>query len=888
MAVQKQEKTNTVFGVIAHVDAGKTTLSEAILYTAGVLRKQGHVDSQDTVMDSDAIEKARGITVFSAEAHYALGGRPFTLLDTPGHVDFSTETERTFSVLDACVLVISGLDGVQSHTKTLWRLLSLYEIPTFIFVTKMDYARKSEEELLSDLRLNFSDTCVPFKILDPGTYEEIAMCDEEAMEHFLNARAVPDEKIRELIEKRLLFPVWFGSGMTLEGVAEFMQGLDRFTRPKDYPQAFSARVYKITHDADQNKLTHVKILGGRLLPKDTIAYHGVAEKVQQLRIYNGERFTQVNEGLAGDIVTLSGLSKTAVGDVLGIKGAALPTFLKPIMRYSVVLPPDKDPVAVLPLFKALEEEDPSLSVIWNAYLNEIQVGLMGQVQGEVLKTLVKTRYGFDIEIRNGHVLYAETILNRVEGVGHYEPLRHYAEVHLLLEPLPRGSGIRYELRCPEDTLAKNWQNLILQHLKEKEHIGVLTGSPITDVKITVRAGRAHLKHTEGGDFRQATYRAVRNGLMKAQSEILEPYYRFRLEVPTEAVSRAMNDMKARYSTCLPPVYEGDVSILVGRGPVTLLNEYAKEVASYTSGRGQLLLEPDGYDTCHNPEEVRDFFRYEPLLDRENPASSVFCAHGAGFYVEWADVERYMHLESIFAEKKEPDNVLTAPKKPVKGGATKSAQVAADELEAIMLREFGPIKRPQYAESRPVVVNASKTPKTREKPILLVDGYNVIFAWEDLRELAALDIQAARDKLIHILINYAAFTEEDVTLVFDGYRVPGNKGEIYTQDGITVVFTKERESGDLYIEKRIARLKANESARVVTSDGMIQLSALRKGVIRVSSAEFEHIVEDVGRNIEDLLHTRRRSGRETIGDTESWREVYEQLKKKRGQNSEFDT
>ena len=587
-------------------------------------------------------------------------------------------------------------------------------------------------------------------------------------------------------------------------------------------------------------------------------------------------------------VTLSGLSKTAVGDVLGIKGAALPTFLKPIMRYSVVLPPDKDPVAVLPLFKALEEEDPSLSVIWNAYLNEIQVGLMGQVQGEVLKTLVKTRYGFDIEIRNGHVLYAETILNRVEGVGHYEPLRHYAEVHLLLEPLPRGSGIRYELRCPEDTLAKNWQNLILQHLKEKEHIGVLIGSPITDVKITVRAGRAHLKHTEGGDFRQATYRAVRNGLMKAQSEILEPYYRFRLEVPTESVSRAMNDMKARYSTCLPPVYEGDVSILVGRGPVTLLNEYAKEVASYTSGRGQLLLEPDGYDTCHNPEEVRDFFRYEPLLDRENPASSVFCAHGAGFYVEWADVERYMHLESIFAEKKEPDNVLTAPKKPVKGGATKSAQAAADELEAIMMREFGPIKRPQYAESRPVVVNASKTPKTREKPILLVDGYNVIFAWEDLRELAALDIQAARDKLIHILINYAAFTEEDVALVFDGYRVPGNKGEIYTQDGITVVFTKERESGDLYIEKRIARLKANESARVVTSDGMIQLSALRKGVIRVSSAEFEHIVEDVGRNIEDLLHTRRRSGRETIGDTESWREVYEQLKKKRGQNSEFDT
>ncbi|MBP5225201.1 MAG: NYN domain-containing protein, partial [Lachnospiraceae bacterium] len=767
MAQNKTEKTNTVLGVIAHVDAGKTTLSEAILYTAGVLRKQGHVDTQDTVMDSDAIEKARGITVFSSEAHFSAGGRPFTLLDTPGHVDFSTETERTFSVLDACILVISGLDGVQAHTKTLWRLLSLYEIPTFLFVTKMDYARRTEEALLSDIREMLSDACVPFGTLDEASYEEIAMCSEEAMEAFLKEQRVPDGQVADLIRTRRLFPVFFGSGMTLDGVAELIGGIVRFTAPPVYPDAFAARVFKITHDGDGNKLVHMKLLGGKLLPKDTVITQGEGEKVQQLRLYNGEKFSQVNEARAGDVVTVLGLSKPSAGSLIGRQGERASGFLKPIMRYSVVLPYGKDPVAALPLFKQLEEEDPSLSVTWNGYLSEIQVGLMGEVQGEVLKALVKSRSGMDIEIRNGHVLYAETIRNRVEGVGHYEPLRHYAEVHLLLEPLPRGAGLKFELNCPEDSLARNWQNLILQHLKEKEHVGVLTGSPITDIKITVRSGRAHLKHTEGGDFRQATWRAVRNGLMKAQSEILEPYYRFRLRVPTETVSRAMNDMKERYATCLPPLYEGETSILVGRGPVTLLNEYAKEVASYTSGRGELLLEPDGYDTCHDPEEVRAFFGYEPLLDRENPASSVFCAHGAGFYVEWADVERYMHLESIFTERKAAEEALPAQKKsPVKPGATRSAQQEADELEAIMLREFGPIKRPQYADSRPVVVGARKTAE-KKKQILLVDGYNVIFAWEDLRELAVADIQAARDRLIHILINYAAFTEEDVTLVFDG-------------------------------------------------------------------------------------------------------------------------
>ncbi|MBQ9911137.1 MAG: TetM/TetW/TetO/TetS family tetracycline resistance ribosomal protection protein [Lachnospiraceae bacterium] len=879
MAQNKTDNTNTVLGVIAHVDAGKTTLSEAVLYTAGMLRKQGHVDTKDTVMDSDAIEKARGITVFSSEAHFTAGDRPFTLLDTPGHVDFSTETERTFSVLDACILVISGLDGVQAHTKTLWRLLSLYEIPTFLFVTKMDYARRTEKDLLSDIRETLSDACVPFGTFDEKTYEEIAMCSEDAMDAFLKEQRVPDGRIAELIRTRQLFPVFFGSGMTLEGVPELIGGIVRFTTPPAYPDAFSARVFKITHDTDGNKLVHMKLLGGRLLPKDTVITQGEGEKVQQLRIYNGEKYSQVGEAHAGDIVTALGLSKPSAGSIIGRKGEKTAGFLKPIMRYSVVLPENRDPVAVLPLFRQLEEEDPSLSVSWNGYLSEIQVGLMGEVQGEVLKSLVKSRFGFDIEIRNGHVLYAETIQNAVEGVGHYEPLRHYAEVHLLLEPLPRGSRLQFALNCPEDSLARNWQNLILQHLKEKEHIGVLTGSPITDIRITVRSGRAHLKHTEGGDFRQATWRAVRNGLMKARSEILEPYYRFRLRLPTEAVSRAMNEMKARFATCLPPLYEGETSVLVGRGPVTLLNEYAKEVAGYTSGRGELLLEPDGYDTCHDPGEVRAFFNYEPLLDRENPASSVFCAHGAGYYVEWADVERYMHLESIFAEKKEQEPIQTPEKKQPseKPGATRSAQKEADELEAIMLREFGPIKRPQYADGRPVVVSAGKTAE-KKRQILLVDGYNVVFAWEELRELATADIQASRDRLIHILINYAAFTEEDVTLVFDGYRVPGNHGEVLTQDGITIVYTKERESGDLYIEKRIGRLKSDETARVVTSDGMIQLSALRKGVVRVSSAEFGRIVEDVGKSIEELLHIRRKSGRETIGDTESWREVYEQLKK----------
>ncbi len=846
-----------ISGILAHVDAGKTTLSEGILYTAGVRKNLGRVDHGDTAMDSHELEKSRGITIFTGEAYFTYGERDWFLLDTPGHVDFSAEMERTLSVLDICILVLSGSAGVQPHTRTLWRLLSLYEIPVFIFVTKMDYARFTEEDLMKEIAEEFGDECVSFSQERELRDDLIAMTDEEAMKAYLSEGLVPDEMIRDLIRQRKLFPVYFGSGLRLTGITEFLDGLNHYTEEPVYPGRFSARVYKITHDDDGNPLAHLKITGGVLKPRDTVMIRGSEQKVSQLRRYTGARFIPLEQAKAGELAAAAGLPGLSAGDLVNEEGTASLPVLEPCMRYSILLPEGVSPLEALPKFRELEKEDPSLHLTWNTYLKEIQVGLMGEVQAEVLKSLIRERFGMEVGIGKGHVLYKETVKGVSEGVGHYEPLRHYAEVHLLIRPLPRGSGLRFDSAVSTDDLDKNWQNLILTHLSEKEHLGVLTGSPLTDVRITLVNGAASLKHTEGGDFRQATYRAVRNGLMRAESVLLEPYYRFRLDLPGNVVSRAMNDIRAMHGTFIPPVYGDRYTVLSGRAPVTGMMHYAREVAAYSSGEGRLILEQDGYDVCHDPEEVIREFAYRPEEDLENSPDSVFCAHGAGFFVRWSDVEKYMHLPGSLTEKK------------AEGAAVRNrsaGRTATDkELEDILLREFGPIRRKQYGAAQEVrTYGPGKTPREKKK-VLIVDGYNVIFAWEDLRALSENDIEAARNRLAHLLANYSAFTGAESTLVFDGYRVPGNRGEQYDMDGVHVVFTKERETGDLFIERMIQGLDKNTEARVVTSDGIIQLSALRKGVLRMSSAEFEREMDETDNTISDLLNRVRKTGHETIGE-----------------------
>ena len=862
-----------VTGILAHVDAGKTTLSEGILYTAGVRKSLGRVDHGDTAMDSHALEKSRGITIFTGEAAFSYGGRQWFLLDTPGHVDFSAEMERTLSVLDICILVLSGSEGVQPHTRTLWRLLSLYEIPTFLFVTKMDYARFSEEELIQRIAEEFGDECISFSQDREARDDQIAMTDEAAMQEYLADMRVSDQTVRRLIKSRRLFPVYFGSGLRLSGITEFLDGLNCCTEEPQYPERFSARVYKITHDDDGNPLAHLKITGGILKPRDVVNIQGAEQKVSQLRRYTGARYISVDQAKAGELVAVLGLPGLSAGDVLNEEGASGSPVLEPCMRYSILLPEGVSPLEALPKFRELEKEDPSLHISWNSYLKEIQVGLMGEVQAEVLKSLILERFGIAADIGKGHVLYKETVKGVSEGVGHYEPLRHYAEVHLLLRPLPRGSGLRFDSMLSTDELDKNWQNLILTHLAEKEHLGVLTGSPLTDTRITLVNGAASLKHTEGGDFRQATYRAVRNGLMHAESVLLEPYYRFRLDLPGNVVSRAMNDIRAMHGTFIPPVYGDKYTVLSGRAPVTGLMHYAKEVAAYSSGEGRLILEQDGYDVCHNPEEVIRDFAYRPEEDLENSPDSVFCAHGAGFFVRWSDVVKYMHLGSSLTEKKEAA--------PAFGRQTGSRPATDKELENLLLREFGPIRRKQYGTAAEVRDYGPAKAVSEKKKVLIVDGYNVIFAWEDLRELSENDIEAARNRLAHLLANYSAFTGAETTLVFDGYRVPGNRGEQYDLDGVHVVFTKERETGDLFIEKMIQGLGRNTEARVVTSDGIIQLSALRKGVLRMSSAEFEHEMDETDNMISDLLNQTRRTGHETIGEV-----LKDELKKIRDRQEEM--
>lgn len=853
MEMNNKETRRVVIGITAHVDAGKTTLAEAMLYRTGQLRKLGRVDHGSTAMDSHLLERERGITIFLSQAELPLGDMEVTLLDTPGHVDFSAEMERTLSVLDYAILVISGVDGVQAHTRTLWRLLELYRVPTFLFVTKMDFGRRDRDCLMESLRHELGEGCIDFTpAARDRRMEQLATCREDALEAYLDTGTVPEELVRQLVRQRLAFPCWFGSGLKLEGIDEFLEGLARYVEPPAYPAAFSARVFKISHDAQGKRLTHLKVTGGTLRVRDAISYGGRQEKAAQLRIYTGGRFRPVDQVSAGGICAVQGLTATWGGQGLGAEERTMRPVLEPVMRYRVALPPDCDSRVLLPQLRQLEEEDPQLR--FTARDGELHVSLMGRVQAEILKSLVAQRFGVEVELDRGRVLYKETIDAPVEGVGHYEPLRHYAEVHLLLEPLPQGSGLVLATRCPEDDLDRNWQRLILTHLQEKPHLGVLTGSPITDVKITLMSGRAHIKHTEGGDFRQATYRAVRQGLMQARSRLLEPYYAFRLEVPPEQLGRAISDVRLRSGSFDTPEEAGDLTLLRGRVPVTEFDDYAQEVASYTGGRGRLSLEPAGYGPCHNPDAVIAAADYDPEADLENTPDSVFCAHGGGFPVKWNRVAEYMHLPGCLEKPRDEE----APAR------RRCIRLDDAELEAIMTREFGPVRRPLYRAPE----KRETLPDTGLREIgqryYVVDGYNVIFDWEELHALADRDLSAARERLMDTLCGWAAFTHTQVVLVFDGYKVPGSLGEKFDYRGIHVVYTKERETGDMYIERFLQQVGKNDHVRVVTSDGLIQLSAVRTGVMRMSSAEFGRQVAEASDQIQAFIARMHQSGGSTIG------------------------
>ncbi len=853
MEMNNKETRRVVIGITAHVDAGKTTLAEAMLYRTGQLRKLGRVDHGSAAMDSHLLERERGITIFLSQAELPLGDMEVTLLDTPGHVDFSAEMERTLSVLDYAILVISGVDGVQAHTRTLWRLLELYRVPTFLFVTKMDFGRRDRDCLMESLRHELGEGCVDFTpAARDRRMEQLATCREDALEAYLDTGMVPEELVRQLVRQRLVFPCWFGSGLKLEGIDEFLEGLARYVEPPAYPAAFSARVFKISHDAQGKRLTHLKVTGGTLRVRDAISYGGRQEKAAQLRIYTGGRFRPVDQVPAGGICAVQGLTATWGGQGLGEREEAVRPVLEPVMRYRMALPPDCDSRVLLPQLRQLEEEDPQLR--FTARDGELHVSLMGRVQAEILRSLVAQRFGVEVELDRGRVLYKETIDAPVEGVGHYEPLRHYAEVHLLLEPLPQGSGLVLATRCPEDDLDRSWQRLIMTHLQEKTHLGVLTGSPVTDMKITLMSGRAHIKHTEGGDFRQATYRAVRQGLMQARSRLLEPYYAFRLEVPPEQLGRAISDVRLRSGSFDAPEEAGDMTLLRGRVPVTEFDDYAQEVASYTGGRGRLSLEPAGYGPCHNPDAVIAAADYDPEADLENTPDSVFCAHGGGFPVKWNRVAEYMHLPGCLEKPRDEE----APAR------RRCIRLDDAELEAIMAREFGPVRRPLYRAPE----KRETLPDTGLREIgqryYVVDGYNVIFDWDELHALADRDLSAARERLMDTLCGWAAFTRTQVVLVFDGYKVPGSLGEKLDYRGIHVVYTKERETGDMYIERFLQQVGKNDHVRVVTSDGLIQLSAVRTGVMRMSSAEFGRQVAEASDQIQAFIARMHQSGGSTIG------------------------
>ena len=850
---------NIVLGILAHVDAGKTTLSEAMLYLSGKLKKLGRVDHRDSFLDNNSLERARGITIFSKQAVMPLGEMTVTLLDTPGHVDFSAEAERSLQVLDYAVLVISGTDGVQAHTETLWKLLERYNVPVLIFVTKMDLPGCDRQEIMDGLRTRLSERCVDFSAEGDALFESAAMCSEEAMDEYIETGSIGTERMRDMLRRREIFPCCFGSGLRTEGVAEFLDMLELYACPWDYDEDFSARVYKIARDAQGNRMTFMKVTGGALRVRSLMKYadrdgNAFEEKISQLRIYSGAKYDTAETVLPGQICAALGLTGTYPGQGLGAAGDFAEPLLEPVMSYRVILPPQSDPAVLLPKLMQLDQEDPQLHIVWNERTREISVQLMGRVQAEIFRSLVKERFDADITLDTGRIMYRETIKDTVEGVGHFEPLRHYAEVHLLLEPLPRGSGIELSSSCPEDELDRSWQRLILTHLAEKQHIGVLTGSPVTDIRFTLAAGRAHIKHTEGGDFRQATYRAVRQGLMQAESVLLEPWYSFVLEVPAEQIGRAISDVRAMNGEIDSPEDAGGMMRLEGAAPVAGMNEYMQELLAYTHGRGRLSLTPGGYRACRDQQKIVDAIGYEPERDTDNPADSVFCSHGAGVNIPWDQVKDYMHLESCLKPPVEETAPIAAPR-------YRSLSIDDRELEAIMEREFGKIKRPQYS-ARQVNAAASEPVFEKKPEFIIVDGYNLIFAWDELKKLAADRLDLARGRLMDMLSNYCGFTKAKLVLVFDGFRTPGNPGSREDYHNINVAFTKDGETGDAYIERLADEIGKNYSVRVVTSDNLIRLSALRSGVLRCSSGEFKNEVEWVLGQIDAVLKKSNESAHKT--------------------------
>lgn len=921
-----------VIGILAHVDAGKTTLSEELLYLCGEIRKIGRVDHGDAFLDTYELEKERGITIFSKQALLKTENMEVTLLDTPGHVDFSAEMERTLQVLDYAILVINGMDGVQSHTMTLWRLLERYQIPTFLFVNKMDQQGTDHDALLNDLKQHLHENCVDFgrtQDTDYGMYEltpeqleNIAVCEEDILETYLETGIVEDRDIARLIVQRKIFPCYFGSALKEKGVKDFWNGVQKYTAEPKRPTEFGAKVFKIARDEQGNRLTYMKITGGSLKVKTLLSSNSNGqslpgrkaeeadweEKADQIRLYSGAKYELTSEAEAGTVCAVTGLTRTYPGEGLGIEQESELPILEPVLNYQIILPDDCDPHQMLQKLRQLEEEEPQLHILWDSQFSEIHAQLMGEVQIEILKKLIWDRFHVAVEFGAGSIVYKETVAEPVEGVGHFEPLRHYAEAHLLIEPGEPGSGCQFFTACSEDVLARNWQRLILTHLEEKEHIGVLTGSPLTDVQITILTGRAHAKHTEGGDFRQATYRAVRQGLRKARNILLEPYYEFRLEVPAEMIGRAMSDVQKMQGTFDAPEVEGETAILKGTAAVAQMRDYQKEVVSYTHGTGKLFCSLKGYAPCKNQDEVVQNIGYDPEADLENPTGSVFCAHGAGFVVPWDQVEAYMHLqsgvdmdeldsESWYEDVESAQNPGTAVDNTNISGnisgkngkfSYSGSYEEEEELQAIFERTFGPMKRDRTAFQKKTVHSSTpatryRAGKPRQEEYLLVDGYNIIFSWEELNELAKENIHAACDKLMDILSNYQGYRKCTLILVFDAYKVEGHVEEIITYHNIYVVYTKEAETADQYIEKTVHRIGRQYQVTVATSDGLEQVIIMGQGAHRISAQGLKKEIEDTEKTAREEWHQRRQSSKTYLFDHMS-EEMQEQMEKIRlGEN-----
>ena len=873
----KEPSNHICIGLLAHVDAGKTTLSESMLYLSGRIRQQGRVDHGNAYLDTYELERARGITIFSKQAELVFGELEVTLLDTPGHVDFSAEMERTLRVLDYAILVINGADGVQGHTETLWKLLKQYRIPVFLFINKMDQNGTDAEKLLEELRVKLSGSCIRFGEAEDSEefLENVAMAEEQVLETYLEHGTIERGEISRLIRERKVFPCYFGSALKNIGVKEFLAGLECYAKERSYPEEFGAKVYKIARDPQGNRLTYLKVTGGVLKVRDLIRYQDVEEKVSQIRIYSGEKYDAVQEARAGRVCAVTGLTKTYPGEGLGAEPPSEGPVLTPVLNYQLILPEGCDTHGMLLKLRQLEEEDPELHIVWNEELGEIHAQLMGEVQTEILQSMIRERFQTEVTFGQGNIVYKETIKRPAEGVGHFEPLRHYAEVHLLLEPGESGSGLVFAADCSEDVLDRNWQRLILTHLAEKEHRGVLTGSAITDMKITLVAGRAHLKHTEGGDFRQATYRAVRQGLKSTESVRLEPYYEFRMEIPAEFVGRALTDIQRMAGEFQTPDTEGDFAVITGSAPVSEMRDYQLEVTSYTKGRGRLFCTLKGYAPCHNAEEVIEQIGYDSEGDLDNPTGSVFCAHGAGFHVSWDQVPDHMHLEYVWTPEAEKEKSAIEAKKGQ--GSVQSGRVSSSfsrsveedkELEEIFLRTYGKIER-----KRPIAERRVESPEERQKRIrkdqmeeyLLVDGYNVIFAWEDLKELAKVNIEGARNKLMDVLCNYQGFKKCNLILVFDAYKVQGQELGVQKYHNIYIVYTKEAETADQYIEKVVHEIGRKYHVTVATSDNVEQVVTLGQGGKLLSARELRTEVEEVQRQIREEYLNRPQKGKNYLFD-----------------------